>query len=291
MAKTSVRNAVVTGAAGGMGRAITEALLESGRRVVLVDRDPESLRQFAAKMGDSTFPIELDIADAKSVDRLPDLIPNAFKPVDILINNAGHDIGGRTRFDIGPADDWSSIIQTNLIGLMRVTRSILPDMVKRNSGHIVNISSINAVRIIPDMAAYSTSKAGVHMFTETLRGELAETAIRVTEMQPGLTRTGIILTRYRGDKQKEKDYFDQFKMALDPADIARSIVFALDQPLHVQIAEMMILPVNRYLNQCRHQGGRQWTNVLNCNRFGSRTFRPSVRGSRKNYAKPSCPES
>ena len=246
MPETSSRNAVVTGAAGGMGRAITEALLESGRRVVLVDRAPDSLRGFAAAMGDSTFPIELDIADAKSVDRLPDLIPNAFKPVDILINNAGHDIGGRTRFDIGPADDWSSIIQTNLIGLMRVTRSILPDMVKRNSGHIVNISSINAVRIIPDMAAYSTSKAGVHMFTETLRAELAETAIRVTEMQPGLTRTGIILTRYRGDRKKEKDYFNQFKMALDPADIARSILFALDQPPHVQIAEMMILPVNRY---------------------------------------------
>jgi 3-hydroxy acid dehydrogenase/malonic semialdehyde reductase len=237
---------VVTGAAGGMGRAITEALLESGRRVVLVDRAPDSLRGFAAAMGDSTFPIELDIADAKSVDRLPDLIPNAFKPVDILINNAGHDIGGRTRFDIGPADDWSSIIQTNLIGLMRVTRSILPDMIKRNSGHIVNISSINAVRIVPDMAAYSTSKAGVHMFTETLRAELAETAIRVTEMQPGLTRTGIILTRYRGDRKKEKDYFNQFKMALDPADIARSILFALDQPPHVQIAEIMILPVNRY---------------------------------------------
>jgi 3-hydroxy acid dehydrogenase / malonic semialdehyde reductase len=246
MAETLGRNAVVTGAAGGMGRAITEALLESGRRVVLVDRAPDSLRGFAAAMGDSTFPIELDIADAKSVDRLPSLIPNAFKPVDILINNAGHDIGGRTRFDIGPADDWSSIIQTNLIGLMRVTRSILPDMVKRNSGHIVNISSINDVRIIPDMAAYSTSKAGVHMFTETLRAELAETAIRVTEMQPGLTRTGIILTRYRGDRKKEKDYFNQFKMALDPADIARSILFALDQPPHVQIAEMMILPVNRY---------------------------------------------
>jgi len=240
------RNAVVTGAAGGMGRAITRALLDSGRRVVLVDRDAESLRQCATEMGDNTSAIQLDITDFKRVDRLPDLIPDAFRPLDILVNNAGHDIGGRTRFDLGAADDWAGIIQTNLIGLMRVTRSILPEMIKRNSGHIVNISSINAVRIIPDMAAYSTSKAGVHMFTETLRGELAETAIRVTEMQPGLTRTNIILTRYRGDTQKEKDYFDQFKMALDPADIARSIVFALDQPPHVQIAEMMILPVNRY---------------------------------------------
>ncbi len=246
MAETSGRNVVLTGAAGGMGRAITRALLDSGRRVVLVDRDLESLRQFATEMGDNTFPLQLDITDNQAVDRLPDLIPDAFKPVDVLINNAGHDIGGRTRFDIGAADDWSAIIQTNLIGLMRVTRSLLPGMVKRNTGHVVNISSINAVRIVPDMAAYSTSKAGVHMFTETLRGELAETAIRVTEMQPGLTRTNIILTRYRGDRAREKDYFDQFKLALDPADIARSIVFALDQPPHVQIAEMMILPVNRY---------------------------------------------
>jgi len=246
MAEIQGRIVLVTGAAGGMGRAITRALIESGRRVVLVDRDAESLRALAAEIGDNTCAVELDVTDAKKVDGLLDLIPNAFKPIDILINNAGHDIGGRTRFDIGSPDDWSNIIATNLIGLMRVTRSLLPDMIRRNAGHIVNISSINAVRVVPDMAAYSTSKAGVHMFTETIRGELAETAIRVTEIQPGLTRTNIIATRYRGDKQKEKEYFDQFKIALDPADVARSIVFAIDQPPHVQIAEMMILPVNRY---------------------------------------------
>jgi 3-hydroxy acid dehydrogenase/malonic semialdehyde reductase len=246
MAEIQGRIVLVTGAAGGMGRAITRALIESGRRVVLVDRDAESLRALAAEIGDNTCAVELDVTDAKKVDGLLDLIPNAFKPIDILINNAGHDIGGRTRFDIGSPDDWSNIIATNLIGLMRVTRSLLPDMIRRNAGHIVNISSINAVRVVPDMAAYSISKAGVHMFTETIRGELAETAIRVTEIQPGLTRTNIIVTRYRGDKQKEKEYFDQFKIALDPADVARSIVFAIDQPPHVQIAEMMILPVNRY---------------------------------------------
>jgi 3-hydroxy acid dehydrogenase/malonic semialdehyde reductase len=239
-------NALLTGAAGGMGRAIARALLDSGRRVILVDRDETSLLALQSELGDKTCAVCLDITDRTKVDRLPALVPDAFKPIDILINNAGHDIGGRTRFDVGSSDDWAAIIETNLIGTMRVTRSVLPDMVKRNDGHIVNMTSINAVRIIPDMAAYSTSKAGLHMFTETLRGELAETAIRITEMQPGLTRTNIIITRYRGDKQKEKDYFDQFRMALDPADIARSIVFALDQPPHVQIAEMMILPVNRY---------------------------------------------
>src|SRR6187455_530771 len=130
MVEAVTQNAVVTGAAGGMGRAITKALLESGRRVVLADRDGESLRQFAAEMGDNTFPIELDITDGKAVDRLPDIIPDAFKPIDILVNNAGHDIGGRTRFDAGAADDWSSIIDTNLAGMMRVTRSLLPGMVE-----------------------------------------------------------------------------------------------------------------------------------------------------------------
>ncbi len=237
---------LLTGAAGGMGRAIARAAIANGRRVVLVDRDAASLEAFAAELGEAACTIVLDITDQGRVDRLPELVPEAFRPVDVLINNAGHDIGGRTRFDQGSADDWSAIIATNLVGTMRVTRALLPGMVARDAGHIVNVSSINAIRIIPDMAAYSTSKAGVHMFTETIRGELAETAIRVTEIQPGLTRTGIIRTRYRGDTAKEQAYFDQFRMALAPEDVARTIIFALDQPPHVQIAEITVLPVNRY---------------------------------------------
>lgn len=240
------RTVLLTGAAGGLGSAFAKALVASGRRVVLVDRNPEKLAALAAQLGPATHPILLDISDAAAVDALPSKVPAEFQPIDVLINNAGHDIGGRTPFAEGSPDDWTAIIETNLIGLMRVTRAILPDMVARNHGHILNISSINAVRIVPDMTAYSTSKAGVHMFTQTLRGELAETAIRVTEFQPGLTRTGIIITRYRGDTEKEKSYFDQFKMAMDPEDVARCAIFALDQPPHVQIAEMMMLPVNRF---------------------------------------------
>lgn len=246
MSIATTRNVVLTGAAGGLGRAFAKALIASGRRVVLVDRDAGRLDALAAELGPDAHPVVLDISDAGAVDALPAKIPDAFKPIDVLINNAGHDIGGRTAFTEGSPDDWTAIIQTNLIGLMRVTRSILPGMVARDQGHILNVSSINAVRIIPDMAAYSTSKAGVHMFTQTLRGELAETAIRVSEFQPGLTRTGIIATRYRGDTAKEKAYFEQFKMALDPEDVARCALFVLDQPPHVQIAEMMMLPVNRF---------------------------------------------
>ena len=246
MSDTKRGTALLTGAAGGLGQAISRAVVAAGRRVVLVDRNEDSLNRFAAELGAMAHPVWLDITDHAAVDGLLDQVPEAFRPVEVLINNAGHDIGGRTRFDQGSPDDWTDIIRTNLIGTMRVTRAVLPSMVARNAGHIVNISSINAVRIVPDMAAYSASKAGVRMFTETIRGELSETAIRVTEILPGLTRTGIIVTRYRGDRAKEKAYFDQFKIALDPEDVARVIAFALEQPPHVQIAEVMVLPVNRY---------------------------------------------
>lgn len=238
--------ALVTGAAGGMGVAISNALLEAGYRVVLVDRDEPALHTLAAKLGEKVFPLVLDVADAAAVARLLEDIPAAFLPIDVLVNNAGHDIGGRTRFDQGSADDWAEIIETNLIGLMRVTRSILPDMVRRNTGDIINMGSISALRIVPDMAPYSASKAGIHMLTDVIRGELAETGIRVTELMPGLTRTNIIGTRYRGDRVLEKQYYDQFKMALDPEDIARSVLFALSQPRHVQVAQMVVLPVNRW---------------------------------------------
>jgi 3-hydroxy acid dehydrogenase/malonic semialdehyde reductase len=179
---------LITGAASGIGRAIAKALAKAGYRVVLADLDLAGATELAKSLGDRAIGLQLDVTDRARVDDLPNLIPTAFRPIDILINNAGHDIGGRTRFDLGKADDWSSIIDTNLNGLMRVTRAILPGMVQRNSGDIVNISSISAIRLVPDMAAYTASKAGVRAFTDILRGDLAETAIRVTEILPGPPR-------------------------------------------------------------------------------------------------------
>jgi 3-hydroxy acid dehydrogenase/malonic semialdehyde reductase len=239
-------NALITGAAGGMGTAIAKTLVDAGYRVVLADRDEARLKALADKLGPATFPLALDITDKARVAALPNLIPEAWRPIDTLINNAGHDIGGRTPFHEGSMDDWAAIFDTNTIGMMRVTHAILPDMVRRNTGDIVNMSSINALRIIPDMAPYSASKAAVSMLTQTIRGEVAKTGIRVIEINPGLTRTNIISTRYRGDEKKTKDYFDQFEMAMEPEDIARSILFALSQPRSVQIAQMVILPVNRF---------------------------------------------
>lgn len=239
-------NALVTGAASGIGRAIATQLAANGWRVVLADVDQSGITELARELGEMATAIHLDITDRARVDRLLDLIPAEFRPIHTLINNAGHDIGGRTRFDKGLADDWSSIIDTNLNGMMRVTRSILPAMVQDNTGDIVNMSSISAIRLVPDMAAYTASKAGVRAFTDSLRADLADTPIRVTEILPGLTRTNIILKRHRGDKKLEQEYFERFKIALDPEDVARCVLFALTQPPHVQIAQMFVLPVNRW---------------------------------------------
>jgi len=241
-----MRTALITGAAGGMGTAISSALIEQGYQVVLVDRDQAAVTALAQSLGDKATGWVLDITNGAMVDQLPQCLPEGFRDIDVLVNNAGHDIGGRKRFDVGSSDDWADIIQTNLIGLMRVTRSVLPGMVTRNRGDIVNMGSISALRMVPDMAPYSASKAGVHMLSDIIRGELAQTPIRVTEILPGLTRTGIVRTRYRGDVAQEKAYFDQFEMALDPKDVARTVIFALSQPPEVQIAQIVVLPVNRW---------------------------------------------
>lgn len=243
---TARGTAFVTGGAGGMGQAICRAMVASGRRVVVVDRNGQAAHDFARELGPLAHALALDITDPAAVDACLSGLPEEFATIDILVNNAGHDIGGRKRFDIGSADDWTAIIETNLIGLMRVTRAILPGMVERNRGDVVNMSSISALRYVPDMAPYSASKAGVHMLSDVIRGELAETAIRIVEIMPGLTRTGIVKSRYRGDEEETRRYFEQFRMALDPEDVARCIMFAVDQPPHVQMAQMVVLPVNRW---------------------------------------------
>ncbi|MER8830666.1 SDR family oxidoreductase [Mesorhizobium sp. M0938] len=240
------RIAFVTGAASGIGRAVCMTLHGKGCRIVLADRQQGPLTALAGDLGADVFPLPLDITDGDAVADCLDRLPPEFRDIDILVNNAGHDIGGRTRFDVGSADDWSAIIETNLIGLMRVTRAILPGMVERGRGDIVNMSSISALRLVPDQAPYSASKAGVHMLSDIIRGELAETPIRVIEILPGLTRTNIVKSRHRGDEEASRQYFEKFGMALDPEDIARCVSFALDQPPHVQIAQMFVLPTNRW---------------------------------------------
>ena len=167
---SEARKALVTGAAGGMGRAICKALIDAGHSVVLADRDKASVEAFAKELGPKAFALTLDIADAAATASLLDAIPAAFKPIDILVNNAGHDIGGRTPFAKGSADDWAAIVETNLIGLMRVT----PPSCRHGGAQqrrYRQYEPINALRLIPDMAPYSASKRRrAHVYGDTARG-------------------------------------------------------------------------------------------------------------------------
>lgn len=237
---------LLTGAASGIGAATARRLAQAGRRLVLADKDFDGLTALCAEIGNACIALHLDVTDKATVDALPSSLPAPFRPIDVLINNAGHDPGGTTRFDLGSADDWQSAIETNLLGTMRVTRAILPEMVERNAGDIVNVSSIAALRIVPTMAAYNTSKAGVHAFSEGLRADLAETSIRVIEILPGLTKTDLIRKRYRGDRRRAAEYYERFKLALEPDDVAAAIQFALDAPARAVLAQMVILPSNRW---------------------------------------------
>ncbi len=239
-------SALVTGGAGGIGRAVAEALAAAGHRVVIADKDAEAAQALADRIGPRAFALPLDVTDNAAVEGILEALPDAFRPVDVLINNAGHDVGGRTRFDKGRADDWSSIIDVNLTGMLRVTRAIVPDMVARDTGDIIMMGSISALRQVPETAPYTASKAGVHAFTDILRADLAETGIRVTEIMPGLTKTDIVRKRHRGDEAAAKNYFDSFRTTLDPEDVARAVLYALAQPRHMQVAQMFLLPTYRW---------------------------------------------
>src|SRR5215470_10463043 len=244
---TAKRIALVTGASSGIGRAIAKALLEDGSRVVLVGRNEAALREAAAASPAAAIHVlPLDVTDFTAVDAFVDRLPPAFREIDLLVNNAGHDVGGRTRFDQGSADDWTSVIETNVSGLIRVTRAIVPGMIARGRGDIVNIGSVNALRVIPTMAAYGASKAAVHAFSDGLRADLAETPIRVIEILPGLTRSDIVVRRFRGDQARAQAYYDSFGMALEADDIAAGVLYAINQPPHVTVAELVILPSNRF---------------------------------------------
>jgi 3-hydroxy acid dehydrogenase/malonic semialdehyde reductase len=186
------KTALVTGAGSGIGAAIAERLAAASYALVLVDIDEQALAGVCEKLDAETFALTLDVTDGAAVAGLTARIPASLGAIDVLVNAAGHDPGGTTRFDRGNADDWASAVETNLIGAMRVTHAVVPGMLERGRGDIVVIGSIAGIRIVPDMAAYNASKAGLHAFCDELRADLAETPIRVMEIMPGLTKTDLI---------------------------------------------------------------------------------------------------
>jgi NADP-dependent 3-hydroxy acid dehydrogenase YdfG len=236
--------ALVTGASAGIGAATARALAVRGARVVCASRNKARLDALVAELGAGAHAIELDVTDRASTESLIERLPEALRGLDILVANAGHDMGGRRLFDEGAIADWASIIETNVTGMIRTCHAVVPGMVARGRGHLVTLGSVAGLGTYKGGTIYNASKFAVHGFTEALRKDYGDTDLRVTEILPGLTRTEFAASRHRGDSEKGTAYYDSFAEVLEPDDIARAIVYALDQPARVTIAQMVVTPTH-----------------------------------------------
>lgn len=233
--------ALVTGASSGIGLSTVEALLAKGARVICSGRRIEPLQAMAKDSNGLAVAVELDVDDPGSVASLLERLPEGWRDVDILINSAGHDVGGRRPFHEGSADQWTAIIETNVNGLIRVTRCLIEGMRERGFGHVVNLGSMSGLKAYATGTAYAASKFAVHGFSESLRLDYCNSGIRVSEILPGLVETGFASQRW-GNSQKAEDFYASSDSALKPEDVAAAIIYALEQPAHVNIAQLVIMP-------------------------------------------------
>ncbi len=239
---TSGSVALITGASSGIGAATARHLAERGVCVIGTGRSRDRLEGLAAELGDSGLMVELDVRDEGGVNAVLAGLPASWRDIDILVNNAGHDAGGWRVFqdlDRGASDD---VIDTNVTGLIRMTSHIVPGMIARNRGHIVNIGSISSFTPYPKSAVYCASKFAVDGFTRSLRMDMAATAIRVTQIDPGVVLTGFQLNRYKGDQAAVDAFVNIHPTGLVPDDVARSICFSLEQPADVMIDRIVLEP-------------------------------------------------
>ena len=234
--------AMVSGASSGIGAAICRVLIAQNFKVIAVARNQSKLDQLKADLGDDCCPMVLDVTDADAVATIAQSVPENFRDIEVLVNNAGHDAGGRRRFAQGSADQWCDIIETNMQGTIRMTRAVIEGMLDRGKGHIVNMGSIAAFRPYATGTAYVSSKFAVHGFSDTLRLDYAGQGIRVTEIMPGLVRSGFAQQRL-GDASKADQFYDEYETCLQPQDVAETVLYALQQPGHVEIAQLVVLPV------------------------------------------------
>ncbi len=234
--------ALVTGAGTGLGKAAATRLAERGCKVICTGRRQEPLEALAKQLGNGAIAFKLDVTSAADTASLIERLPKSHRRIDILVNNAGHDVGGRKRFDEGRIEDFAAIAETNIIGLMRVTHAVLPRMVERGSGDVVNLGSIAGLRQNPNINVYAATKAFVHSFSEGLRYDYRQTDLRVIEIMPGITRTEFAAARFGGDKARGDAYYRKFPALMEPDDIARAIVYALEQPRSVTVAQMLVVP-------------------------------------------------
>ncbi len=237
----------VTGASSGIGLATARRFASLGCDLLLMARRKERITALAGTLAGEhhvrTLGVQLDVRDDAAVDRTFSSLPSSWRDIDILVNNAGLS-RGLDRLHEGNIQDWEEMIDTNVKGLLYVTRAVLPGMVRRNAGHIINIGSIAGHQTYPMGNVYCASKFAVTGLTRGLKMDLLGTAVRVTSVDPGLVETEFSQVRFRGDSDRaSKAYVGM--TPLKPEDVADIVVFCATRPAHVNIGEILVTPTDQ----------------------------------------------
>ena len=234
--------ALITGATAGFGQAISRALLQAGWRVIGTGRRADRLEALRAQWPEAFLPLAFDVADRAAAQGALASLPAAWQDVDLLVNNAGLALG-LERADQASLDDWDRMIDTNIRGLATLTRLLLPQMVRRNRGYVINIGSIAGSWPYPGGNVYGATKAFVKQFSQNLRADLAGTAIRVSNVEPGLCGgTEFSNVRFKGDDERATSVYAGVQ-AISPEDIARIVLWLVQQPPHVNVNRIEVMPV------------------------------------------------
>lgn len=237
---------LITGATSGIGLACARKFAKNGDRVILTGRNEKRLSEIQKELmgeGAEVLTLVFDVRNREEAKRQLSELPKEWQDIDVLVNNAGLALGLEPEQD-GNMDDWDTMIDTNIKGLLTMTRLVVPRMVKRNSGHIINVGSIAGDAAYAGGNVYCATKAAVKAITDGLRIDVAHTSIRVTNLKPGLVETNFSNTRFHGDAVRAAKLYEGIK-PLTGDDIADVAVYVANAPEHVQIAEVTILATHQ----------------------------------------------
>ncbi|MDQ3538676.1 MAG: SDR family NAD(P)-dependent oxidoreductase [Actinomycetota bacterium] len=234
---------LVTGASSGIGQACAEAFARAGARLLLSARRHDRLTELADSLNAEVRILPLDVRDRAAVSAAVDSLDDGWRDVDVLVNNAGLAAGFGPLHDNDPAD-WDRMIETNITGLLNVTSAVVPAMVRRGRGHVVNIGSIAGHETYPNGAVYCATKAAVDRITTGLRMDLLGSGVRVSTVDPGAVETEFSIVRFSGDRDRAERVY-QGMTPLTPDDVAETVVWIADRPAHVQVAQVVLLPTDQ----------------------------------------------
>ncbi len=235
---------MITGASSGIGEACAWRFAAEGFRMILTGRRKTRLEKLKSALSEKhqveILPLAFDVSSRQETEQAIKELPREWEKIDILVNNAGLALGFGG-IDQGNIDDWEKMIDTNLKGLLYISRAIMPGMVERKSGHIINIGSIAGKETYPGGNVYCATKNAVDSLTRAMRMDLVHYGIRVSNVSPGATETEFSEVRFHGDIQKAKNIYKGYK-PLCGDDVARAVVFAATLPGHVNVNDMLIMP-------------------------------------------------